>query len=252
MALLGRKAEKERPTVAPSPTPERSALAAALAEALAAKRARDGALAAEGPANAAVKAAREKVEDAEAAIEAAKAEAGRRAAASFATGDVLEAPTALRSARAALVEAEDDLAVAIAARDGLNARQSSDASAVADSDRKLHDAVAAVIRSEVAPSPEALGAEIIELQKQLANKVGAMSWLIDNAGALRRVREHGYYFGKPADEAVRAALLRMGTGNILLQGMRWEDMIEASPNVATLKAAAAALAQDAAAPVPSI
>ena len=225
----------------PAESFERTALASALEAALAAKAARNAALDAEASANSAVWRAMQRVEDAESTMVTARAQAGRALAEITAAGNTLEMPAVIRDARVELAAAEEQLGLARDARDGLNARRAGDDSAVIDAGYKVTAAIAAVVRAEAAP--EALAAEVLALQQQLANKAAALMWLVDTVGALPRVEQHGGEFGMIRDRDIRHAIFRM-------QG--WGELLQASPLAATLRAAAAALESDAKAPVPNL
>jgi hypothetical protein len=198
-AALKQKAPALTPS--PFPSPERAALAHAIAAAASAD-ARKAALAqAAQTADAEVRAARRAVEAAAEAIETAKANAARHLT-DTALGTAGAAPQSIRQARAAAIEAADDLEACLAAREALQAE-------MADgndwSTLRVQDAAVAVLRAEMAGRGVALAARVAEMQRQLVAAGSALEWL-SRAGAFR---EPGGRHGEAADENIRHTVWRM-------------------------------------------
>ena len=174
-----RSAAQEQPSAAPSS--ERVALAEAIRE----KNGADERLAslrkAHQTAESAVFRLRAEVEVAEVALEQAKAAAAEHMVA-LASGSAGEAPISIRSARAALLDVQDDLAAAQAARESLKG-QLDDASQRPNSvANRVRAAALAVIRMEGKAAAEALVAEVERLQQQLIRRGEALRWLAREVG----------------------------------------------------------------------
>jgi hypothetical protein len=222
-------------------TPERTALALAIEAARTAKAARDVAIAASEPADRAVWQARDVLESAEAALREAKADGVRRAQGALTGGDVLEASTSVRAARAALTDAQDALDEATAARDGLNASRDSDDRLVSFSRFKVDEAKKALLRAEALPAGMALVAEVAELQRQLAVKGGALMWLMEQLVFPQREGYSGWH-PMPADENVKNVFYNFGKPpttwdewNSSIGAAEWKATYEALGSDASVK-----------------
>jgi hypothetical protein len=202
MSLLAKRKPVAEPT-----NVARDELEQAVKEASAATALRDSAIAAEGPAREAVYAAELALKVAQEALAAAKADAAGNAADAL-LGNVVALPANLKQARAAVMEAEDNLEFAVAARDALNARRFGKDGAASSNSFKLDNAVDAFIRVEAAHVAEKLAADVVRLQRELAEKGEQLRWLA-NIGALPVIKEVGGMHGKVADDEVRHAIYRL-------------------------------------------
>jgi hypothetical protein len=187
-------------------SPERAALARAVMDADTAQVVRNSAIAAEAPARDAVWAAEQALRDAQEALATAKADAAGQVADAL-VGNVVTLPVSLKQARAAVMEAEDHLEFAIAARDALNARRYDRDGAVQKAGWRLDEAVDAVIRAEARDRAKSLAADLVRLHRETAAKADELMYLI-KFGAIPLV-ENGPLKGQAADDAVREALNRM-------------------------------------------
>jgi len=88
-------------------------------------------------------------------------------------------PSPVRAARERLVDATDALEAARQARAELNARTADAERDVESARRRRHDAALEVVRTEALPPGNALVAEMLRLQSELARHAAALSWLMD-------------------------------------------------------------------------
>jgi hypothetical protein len=135
------------------------------------------------------------------AIETAKANAARHLT-DTALGTAGAAPQSIRQARAAAIEAADDLEACLAARDALKAEMADDKGWSA---LQVQDAAVAVLRAEMAGRGVALAARVADMQRQLVAAGSGLEWL-SRAGAFR---EPGGRHGEAADENIRHIVHRM-------------------------------------------
>jgi hypothetical protein len=197
---------KHRPVAEPT-NAAREELERAVKEAAAATAVRNSAIAAEEPAREAVYAAELALKVAQDALAAAKAEAAGNAADAL-LGNVVALPANLKQARAAVMEAEDNLEFAVAARDALNARRFNTDGGASGTSFKLDRAVDEFIRAEAAHVAQKLAADVVKLQSELAEKGEQLRWLA-NIGALPVFKEVGSMHGMVVDDEVRMAIFRL-------------------------------------------
>ena len=235
MALL-------RKAPAPTLSPERTALAAAIEKHAAYLAECDAASRAEGLAEDVVYRARRAVDAARPAVEQAQAEAGRYLVAK-AQGTAGEAPRTIRQARDALTDAEDTLEAAIAARDAVKAEVARLTTSWTDT--AVTRAAKAVLQAERHAAARAVAAEVIRLQHDLVRVGQVLAFLVE-AQAFPVIDAVGSNHGKPADEDVRDALWRCQHSPPLT----WHELMQQSDGAAEWRAAVAALKTDATAPLP--
>ena len=240
--------QRPAPDVAGYPTPERVALAhaiaghaAAIAHVVATDEAGNRASQAVWDAQAAVTAAHEGVGEArDASVQHMIAAAG---------GDTGPAPRTERQARDALADAEAALDAARSARDALKGRLP-DAERERDiAARRRTEAARAVIAAETADHAAALAVEVESLQRNALAKGAALARLA-KARAVETVQQPGMEYGRPADPAIRAALYRH---DLVMQFAVTPDgwhHASAQAGAAPWDAALAALERDAAAVLP--
>lgn len=225
-------------------SPERAALADAVARFKGAEARRNAVLKAEETAIRAVWEARTVMEGAEAAVTAAREEAVRQTVARLMGEDVAEASPVTRAsqvAQDARVRHED----AIAARDILNARRGEDDRAVQSAAMGLDSCVGAVIAAEAAPRAAALAAEVIALQRELAAKSNELFWLVDHR-AFPQAEGYTGIAARPADNELRQALIRLHEAPVTA----WTDLLPRPAPSVVWSAARDALRLDPAAPLP--
>ena len=163
-------------------------------------------------------------------------------------GDTGPAPRTERQARDALADAEAALDAARAARDALKGRLPGAEQARDRAARNRTDAARAVIAAETADHAAALAAEVEALQRDALRKGAALRWLV-NAGAVPLVQQVGFMHGKAADDATRAAVFwhEMALQIHMPDGLH---NAAAESGVAAWKEVLAALERDAAASLP--
>ena len=223
----------------PVQSAERKALAEAIQRAVDVKRAHDALLNTEEAAQRAVKAAEDAAEDAAERLAVAKRSAADGAAASMLSGDVLEMPPDLRTARHALVEAEDRLDLARSTRDRLNARRTEIDARMSVAQAEVAAARDVVLRTEGALRAKELTKELVEAQRRVATIADEIRWLVE-AGAVPLIKEPGFSFGKVADGELRDALFRFDPRNEPLPGKALLDLvIEPAPRRLWAEASAA-------------
>jgi hypothetical protein len=198
-AALKHKASEPTPT--PFPSAERAALAHAIAAAADAGARRSALEQASKAANSAVLAAIASAEAAEAALEEAGPLAVKHVV-DKALDNAGAAPLTIGQARAAVIQAQDALEEARATRAALKSEL--DRADTGLSALLVQDAARAVIRSEMQQRAVALAARVAEMQRQLVVTGSALEWL---AGADVFPKKNG----KPADDAIRHAVWRMGS-----------------------------------------
>jgi len=112
------------------------------------------------------------------AAAAALAEAQRAAVTTLYDG-APSGPSPVRAARERLADATDALEAARRARAELNARTADAEHDIESARRRRHDASLDVVRTEALPAGNALVAEMLRLQSELARHAAALSWLMD-------------------------------------------------------------------------
>ena len=223
-------------------SPEREALAAAIADHASHLKGRDAAIRAEASADGAVYAARRAVNAAETGIEAAVAAAARHVH-DQALGIAGDAPVTVRAARERLVDAEDALAAATGAHEALRADLARfDASLTGI---RLKAAVTAVLQREGAVAARAVADHVARLECELVAAGQALEFLI-GAKAYPVSDEIGHKFGKPADPAIRSAQMRLTS-----PPLSWRDLLGKQDGAHQWRAALAALETNAGALLPA-
>lgn len=223
-------------------SPERSALALAITAHNEYQAAKTVAVNAEGPAVAAVKAAREAVRDAEAGVADAP-DARTRFLVAKARGVDQTPPLTAREAADALTDAEAEFAAAEAALEALRA-EAQDAVAYSPTDRHLQEAVRAVLLAEGGPAAAAVVAEVDRLQQELV-RLGQLLTFLVNQKAFEVSDEIGSSYGKPADRTIRHTLKRLDWAPTT-----WSEICSRQDGAAEWRSALAALLNDATAPLP--
>jgi hypothetical protein len=165
---------------APEPTPERAALAHAIARAADADVRKAALVKARATADEEVRLARRAVDAAGEAVEAAPSNAARHLT-DTALGTAGAAPQTIREARAAAIEAADHLDSCLAAREALGSEQAAGNNGLPA--LLVTDAAVAVVKAEVAGRAAAMAAEVAELQRRLVVRGSALEWL-SNKGVL--------------------------------------------------------------------
>ncbi len=238
---------KPAPDVTGYPTPERAALAHAIA-AHAAAVAKVAATEDAGTcASHAVWAAQTAVTTAQEGVSEAR-DATVQHLIDVASGGTGPAPRTERQARDAVADAEAALDAARAARDALKGRLPE---AQADRDRtarKRTDAARAVIAAETTGYAAALVGEVEALQRRSMAQGAALRWLV-SAGAVPVVTAVGFIHGQAADDATRAAVMRHELTSLVQTPDGWHRTAAAAGDMRWDKALAD-LERDAAAPLP--
>lgn len=238
---------KPAPDVTGYPTPERAALAYAIA-------AHAAAVAHVNATDDASTRATSAVWDAQAALTAAQAsviearDATVQHLIEVASGGTGLAPRTERQARDAVADAEAALDAARATRDALKGRLPD---AEADRDRtarKRTDAARAVIAAEAAGHATALAVEVEALQRQSLAQGAALRWLV-SAGAVPVITAIGFIHGQAADDVTRAAVMRHDMTLLIHTPDGWHRTAAAAGDV-RWDAALTDLERDAAAPLP--
>lgn len=193
----------------PPAVPPGSAERAALADLVTAKREADARRVAlqqaHEAAQGAVQARRDAVERAEAAIATAKAEAANYLVAQR-LGTAGEAPTTIKEARAHLVDAQDDLAAAMAAADTL-AAQLEETASNAVLTLRTKEAAEAVVRAEAAEHARAVAAEVARLERELIRAGNELMWFVAR-GAFPRHEQPGVGHHRLVDSDIAMAVNR--------------------------------------------
>jgi len=117
------------------------------------------------------------------------------------------APRTERQAREVLADAEAALDAARAARDALKGRLPDAERERDNAARRRTDAARAVIAAETAGHAAALVGEVEALQRRSMAQGAALRWLV-SAGAVPVVTDIGFIHGQAADDATRAAVMR--------------------------------------------
>jgi hypothetical protein len=184
---MSASAKQRAPEVTPTPysSPERAALAHAIAAAADAGARRVALERAAQAANSDALKAIQTVEAAEAALGEAQGNTAKHAV-DKALGNAGAAPLTVREARAAVIEAQDHLEECRATRAALKAELY--ASANRWSALSVEDAAKAVLRAEMQQRAIALAAEVAQLQKDLVSKGSTLQWL-SNKGVLPNADE---------------------------------------------------------------
>lgn len=223
---------------------ERAELALAIAERNAAAEAQARLVGAQERVHEGVYAANRDVERLTAAADRAQADAVAHALAR-ATGSAGEAPPTVQEARAALSAAQDGLAIARGARDGLVAAIDEAARVLEQAMRRVEVAARAVVASEACRAAQAAVAEVEQLQNALVMSGGRLLWL-SRSGALPVIENHGPMFGQVRDDRTRAAISRLSS-----PPDQWRELLAQNDGAAAWIAAFEALLVDAATPLPS-
>jgi hypothetical protein len=222
-------------------SPERAALAAAILkrdERRAEIRAVETAVA---TAESTWREARDRLHAAEAGVPAAQA-----AAAEYATmqamGKAGEAPVSVKAARAMAQEAVDEVEAAEGALAALRQRAEAVNQYSFIPERDVAEAAAKVVRA--APETAALVARVTELQRQLADAGGALLALSEaRCLDLANIKTPTASVFPPAKVALTRCQTPPG---------HWHDLLKVAPGAARWRAALAALAVDAGAPLPEV
>ena len=205
VSFWGRPMQQQPSAVAPSPERER------LASAIAAKRADDAQRAAlkqaYSEAERRVFRQRDVGEAAAAALEQAKSGQAAHLIAE-ASGRSEPAPVSIRAARAALTDAEDELAGFEAARAVLKDNLADAAQRPEYATTRVRAAALAVIRAEGQATARALVDEVEQLQQQLIRRGEALRWLAREARAFPLGDRPGIDFDQVLDPRVAAVLKR--------------------------------------------
>lgn len=235
MALLPRKP--------PTPSPERAALAEAIATHKAHVADREAVAGMTNAATNGIALARRDVSLAEDGVLEAQAAASRYLI-SLAKGQAGEAPRTVRQARDALTDALDNLAAAEAAQAAAQSELQS--LSVSMSDTYLKRAAVAVLQADGAAAAKAVVAEVARLQHELVRHGQLLQFLV-TTGAFPVSDQIGSHYGQPADEDVRVAHDRLSS-----PPSTWRAIAERTDAAAPWRAALEALEADAMAPLPSV
>ncbi|MGI4801023.1 MAG: hypothetical protein ACRYG8_44755 [Janthinobacterium lividum] len=233
-------------------TPPLSAERVALAEAIAAHvdlQARRAATSvAIGTASEAIWNARSRVDAAPELMERAKANYAQHLA-DAARGVPGMPPQTLREARNAATDAQDDLDVAKATRDALQAEMERLDGLAYRFKENVEKAALAVVGTEAASLAQTMAAELMRLQQEMHAAGQALLWLTGTAKVLPVIEQHGGNYGRVADDATRQAIRRLHNppaGWDTSLPRMWSDAAE------SWRAAFAALQVDATAPLPLV
>jgi hypothetical protein len=224
-------------TAAPPPSPERAALAEAIAARDAANVRLSGLHGVADRATRNVRAAQEALDVAQGGVDAARAADGRAATDALLAGAATP-PASLPAARAAVVACEDALAAATTARDALQAETAELEGHAFYRDAKVHTAAIAVMRDEMAATTRAL---IVEIGANDARRA-------DLGKALALLVRHGIIKAQGPD--AMPGVLELQCRFDSMRTFPFFDRPGASRTAAAWEAAIAALEADAAAPVP--
>ena len=231
---------------APPLSPERVALAEAIAAHVDHQAQRAATSAAISTASDTVWNARRRLDAAPELIERAKANVAQHMA-DTARGVAGTPPQSLREARNAVADAEDDLDAAKAAQDALRVQMEELDGRAYHFQNAVGRAARAVLHAEAEATACALAAELRRMQQEMIALGDTVEWLA-GAGAFTVVEQHGGSYGKPADEAIRTVLNRLQSAP-----RSWTGLAIAQPSAAALWTAAfAALQADATAPLPLV
>lgn len=179
-----------------------------------------------------------------AAIQAAKANAAQHLV-SVASGQSEVPPITIKAARAALIDAQDDLEVAEATIAALEAELCDATNALNGSGSRTVFATLDLLRAS--PEIPALLEEVARLQIELANKGQALLWAADKkliAGVVGGMMPNGEW--RPPSKA--RAVLDM----LLSPPLMWKGLIDPGHGAAEWEAVLTALQSDASAPLPVI
>ncbi len=240
-------AKRPVPDVTGYPTPERAALAHAIAAHAAAaahvKATDDAGTRASNAvwdAQAAVTAAQEAVSEArDVMVQHMIAVVG---------GGTDPASRTERDAQDAVLAAEGVLDAARTARDALKGRLPDAERERDDAARRRTEAARAVIVAETAGHAAVLVGEVEALQRQSLAKGAALRWLVQ-AGAVPVITAIGFTHGQAADDAIRAAVFRHDVTLQVHAADCWHGTATTAGD-APWKAALADLERDAATPLP--
>ncbi len=232
----------------PPLSPERSALADAIAAHVDLQAQRTGTAAAIGVAGEAIWDARRRLDAAPELVERAKANVAQHLA-DVARGVAGMPPQTIREARNAVQDAQDDLDAAEASRDALRAameRLDKQAYFVLDAVKK---AALAVIGAEATATAQMLSAHLVQLQRDMLVTGRALEWLVGTAKALPVGETPGSMFGKAVDDATRYAIIRLNS-----HPDDWNSLkpLMAGDGAEPWRTAFAALQADATAPLPVV
>ena len=233
----------------PPPTPERAALADAIAAHVDLQAQRAATSVATQTASETIWDARRRVDAAPELVERAKANVAQHLA-DVARGTAGMPPQTIREARNAVTDAQDDLDVAEASRDALRAemeRLDGQAYFIKDAVEK---AALAVIAAEMADATRTLAADLVRLQGEMYATGQVLVWLTRTAKALPVGETPGGTFGRVADDTIRHAINRLQT-----PPAQWDGHMPATAMgdaAEPWRAALAALQADATAPLPVV
>ena len=228
------------------PSPERAALAAAIAVHVDLQARRAATSAAMQTADSAIWDARRRLDAAPELVERAKANAAQHLA-DVARGVPGMPPQSIREARNAVTDAENDLDAAKAARDALRAQMEELDGHAYLVKGAVERAALAVIGAEAADAARAMAADLVRLQREMLATGQAVEWLIRTAKALPIGEKPGGMFGRAVDDATRYAISRLHTNPDSWDTSRPRTM---GDGAAPWVAAFAALQVDATAPLP--
>ena len=157
-------------------------------------------------------------------------------------------PQTIREARDAVRDAEDDLDVAKASHDALQAEMGRLDERAYFVKSAVEVAARAVISAEAADTARAMAAELTRLQHQVYTTGLALEWLTTTGRALPVIERHGGMFGRVVDDAIRDTVQCLHEPPVAW-GRRVHGM---SDGAAPWVAAFAALQLDATAPLPLV
>ena len=212
----------------PSASPERTALAAAIAEEEA-RQAEEIALRdAQATSLAAVIAARKAVQAATDALDAAKQQAAESLL-NAPSGE--QRPSPVAAARARLTDTEDGLEAALAARATVEERAQAAARGRPFAGDRVRRAAMAVIRAEGKDYAAVVAAEVAELQAKLAARGATLDWLVE-AGIFPTDSTPGPGANRVLDRTIETTLFRLGSPpnswrGIAVDASEWEAALTA-------------------------
>lgn len=240
--MLRRPARTEPPGL----SPERTALAEAIASVTELRAQLDATHKALDTAQPVVWAANDALDAAPELVERAKANAAIYLQ-QQARGLAPEPPQTIREARNLVADAQDALDAARAAVTALQAERASLQSRLPMAEEAVRRAARRVLHAEAEASACAMAAELATMQRAMVALGNTVEWLA-GAGAFAVVEQHGGSYGKPADEVIRMALYRLQS-----PPYSWNGLALAQPGAtAGWVAAFAALQADATAPLPVV
>lgn len=230
----------------PPLSPERSALADAIAAQVDHQAQRAATSTAISTASAALREAWRRLDAAPELVARAKANVAQHLV-DVARGVPGMPPQTIREARNAVTDAEDDLNVAKASREALEAELERLDGRTYLFKAAVEKAARAVLHAEAEATACALAAELAAMQRAMVALGETVEWLA-GAGAFTVSERSGGSYGRPDDEAIRMALYRLHSPM-----HSWNGLALAQPSAAAgWIAAFAALQVDATAPLPVV